>query len=592
MPLQSELDAKPTPSPPPGGEGGGFRSISPEFREGVALLLLSVGVWLCARGILVPRLIVAHDALEYLPRQVEFHENISAGILLPRWAPDLGNGHGYPFFLYNPPFFYYVAEGFHLAGLPFVASIHAAAAFLLLLSAASMYAWARAHWGCFGGMISAIAYLFAPYFLVVLYVRASFSDFAVFFWLPITFLCVERSLRPKGRRAWIVGLALSTAGVILSSNPVALFFLPVLALYPFAYGWRRAFPWPPLSGIVLGVALAGWFWIPALFGKSLIHIDRLLVGYLHYGNHFVHPAQFLRGMWGYGLSLPGVEDGFSFEVGWPQLGAVAFWSLVRLRRRWPPSVGYALFVVAFGLFFASTLSRPIWDRLPLLQYVEFPWRTLTLVVFAAAFLTGGCVTRLPAGAPRFLGGGGLLLLLLLIGVPRARPQGYHSVVEANYRPAEIARRGIAVTTRREYEPRRVKVLAPPSPALLAVERGGVSRLRSERASPERIVAWVESRSEATLRLALHGFPGWRIVLDGKPLSWRYIPPYGLMRFEVPPGVHQVTIRFGNTPLRAIASLLSLLALLGLVALLALEISPHLRERPPRPEMAGERSIER
>ncbi|RME07384.1 MAG: hypothetical protein D6812_00230 [Deltaproteobacteria bacterium] len=574
-----------------GGGRGRFRNVPPHFREGVALLLLSVGAWLCARGILVPRLIVAHDALEYLPRQVEFHENISAGILLPRWAPDLGNGHGYPFFLYNPPCFYYVAEGFHLSGLPFVASIHAAAAFLLFLSALSMYAWGRAHWGRVGGLISAVAYLFAPYFLVVLYVRASFSDFAVFFWLPITFLCVERSLRPGGGRWWIVGLALSTAGVILSSNPVALFFLPVLALYPFAYGGgRRAFPWAPLFGIGLGVALAGWFWIPALFGKSLIHIDRLLDGYLHYGNHFVHPVQFLRGAWGYGLSLPGRADGFSFEVGWPQLGAMAFWLLIRFRRRWPPAVGYALFVAALGLFFASTLSRPIWDRLPLLQYVEFPWRALTLVVFAAAFLTGGCVTRLPAGAPRFLGGALLLLLLLLIGVPRARPQGYHSVVEANYRPAEIARRGIAVTTRREYEPRRVKVLAPPSPAILAVERGGVSRLHSERTSPERIVAWVESRSEATLRLALHGFPGWRIILDGKPLSWRYIPPYGLMRFEVPPGMHRVTIRFGSTPLRAIASLLSLLALLVLVALLALEISPHLPEAQARP--SGERSIER
>src|SRR5262245_14524135 len=30
-----------------------------------------------------------HDTLRYLPRLVEFHENIRQGIWIPRWAPDL-----------------------------------------------------------------------------------------------------------------------------------------------------------------------------------------------------------------------------------------------------------------------------------------------------------------------------------------------------------------------------------------------------------------------------------------------------------------------------------------------------------------------
>jgi hypothetical protein len=67
----------------------------------------------CA-ALLTSRLPAGHDATEYLPRLVEFHQNIASGILLPRWASDLSHGTGQPPFLFNPPMFYYLAELWHL----------------------------------------------------------------------------------------------------------------------------------------------------------------------------------------------------------------------------------------------------------------------------------------------------------------------------------------------------------------------------------------------------------------------------------------------------------------------------------------------
>ena len=55
----------------------------------------------------------------YFPRLVEVHQNITHGVLLPRWAPDLGRGAGQPLFLVHPPMFYYLGESWPPGGIRF-----------------------------------------------------------------------------------------------------------------------------------------------------------------------------------------------------------------------------------------------------------------------------------------------------------------------------------------------------------------------------------------------------------------------------------------------------------------------------------------
>src|SRR5207247_3620614 len=44
------------------------------------------------------KLMSGHDARAQLPRTVELAAGLSAGQIFPRWAPDLGAGHGEPLF--------------------------------------------------------------------------------------------------------------------------------------------------------------------------------------------------------------------------------------------------------------------------------------------------------------------------------------------------------------------------------------------------------------------------------------------------------------------------------------------------------------
>ena len=86
-----------------------------------------------------------HDAFSYHARLVEFHENITHGIFLPRWAPDFESGAGQPFFIFSAPLPYYAAELWRLLGFDSVVSFNLAAIVAILASAVSMFFFADYH---------------------------------------------------------------------------------------------------------------------------------------------------------------------------------------------------------------------------------------------------------------------------------------------------------------------------------------------------------------------------------------------------------------------------------------------------------------
>ena len=79
-------------------------------------------------------------------------------------------------------------------------------------------------------MIAGLAYTYAPYHLLNLYVRANLAESMAFVWLPLCLWAARESVvRPAYR--WVVALAVSYAGLMLTSNLVVVLFTPLLARY-------------------------------------------------------------------------------------------------------------------------------------------------------------------------------------------------------------------------------------------------------------------------------------------------------------------------------------------------------------------------
>jgi len=544
------------------------------YLGGLALLTLLAGLPLFQFKIMS-----GHDALGYLPRAIEFYRGLNAGQLFPRWAPDLSGGYGQPFFNFNPPLFYYLSAFFHVLGFSFVAAQNLAIFVLLLLAALGMYFLAGEVFGRQGGLVSAVAYLFAPYLQATLYVRHALADFAAFAFIPLAFWGLYRFAKGRHYRFLVVG-ALSVALLLLSSNPVALITFPVflLILGWLTYSERR---WSILLRglwcLGLGLGLAAFFWLPALLERDLVQTSRLLAGYLNYGNHFVYAYQFILSPWGYGLSLPGPVDGMSFATGPIHLllTVAAFLFIRRIYRASNAGgvlVSFFLVLFLLAIFFASSASLFLWEQLPLLQYLEFPWRFLSLVSISTAFVCGSLFSLL---APEERGlanalAAVLILGLFLFGFAQAQPETFLEISEADYSPHAIASRGIAVTTAREYEPIWVRE-APQAPA--------TERLTFLEGQGQVTVSWltpvyyefnVEVVETALLQANTFYFPGWTLSVDGVERPVAVSNPQGAMVFSLGPGQHLVQLRFKDTPVRLWSIWLSLLTLLLLL------LAPKLR----------------
>jgi hypothetical protein len=77
---------------------------------------------------------------------------------------------------------------------------------------------------------------------------------------------------------------------------------------------------------------------------------------------------------------------------------------------------------------------------------------------------------------------------------------------------------------------------------------------------------VETPARFRARYLAFYFPGWRTWVDGEPTEVTPTDPEGLITFDVPPGRHEVIVRFGSTPTRTAFTTISLLSLAALLVL--------------------------
>ena len=539
-----------------------------------ALLLLAL---LAGLPLLQMKMMNGHDAVLYVTRAVEFWEGLQGGQIFPRWAPDLNFGYGEPIFNFLPPVVYYLMALFRAMGTSFVAGQNLACLLLFAVAGLGMFGLAAELLGKRGGLVAAAAYLFAPYVLTALYVRQALGDFSAFASIPFAFWGIYRYSQ-DGRHRFLLAGAAAVALLMLSSNHVALMGVPALIAWAAWLSWReqsRRALVDGLAPIAMGVGLTTFFWLPALAERGAVQAARVLEGYLNYRNHFVYPAQFVISPWGYGLSLPGPVDGMSFTLGPVHLIAVAaapvlLWRMRGWAARGRSWLAFFLALLAAAVFFASTLSQPIWALTPLLQYLQFPWRFLSLAAFSSALVCGAVfasVSEVSARYGRRIPGALLaatLAGLVLWGLPKAQPEKFLAFNEADHSSQAIAARGIATTTSGEWAPLWVQQ-RPAAPAAAPVTFvSGQGRVVESQLSVSARRFIIEVVAESRLRLNTFYFPGWTLYVDGVERPTDYSNPQGVMEFSLGSGLHGVKFVFEDTPVRAWAGRLSLLALLLLV----------------------------
>ncbi|MDO8551521.1 MAG: hypothetical protein Q7S03_02475 [bacterium] len=535
-------------------------AIIEEFKENRILIALSVllvfwAVW----PLFNPGFFPSMDGHIHLYHAFQLHEVLASGHIPPRWCADCFVGYGQPVFsFYSPLFFYLVA----LLMSPLVGLLAAAKTVLILAYLASfsgMFLLGREFWGFKGGLISALSYTLIPYQFINLYVRGAYPEFLIFSLLPFSFWSLYK-LSQETRSIFFLISSLSLALLFLAHNFLAVVSLPFILVFIILLSLQTKRPilFLPLA---FGLSLSAFFWLPALLEKKYLLAE---VEKLNYDFHdsFAYLNQLISSPWGYGANVKGPGDGMSFQVGFPHLVLFLFSIFV-----FPKLDALKKIIYIFGIFSflaATFMTLPysllIWDNLPFLDYAQFPWRFLVLVVFFVSFISGSIVLIFPKNnlLHKLL----VFLVLAIIGflnLPYAHPKDWHLQDIDSYYKESILGYPRAPVLGDDFTPRwaleKPKTMTE-GKVLPRIEEDPFfenGRFRFSTTFPE----------PTKITINNFYFPGWRVYLDNKenPIE---ISRTGLIMTQIPRGKHDIQLVFEETFARKISDLLSLFSLIILI----------------------------
>ncbi len=524
-----------------------------------------------------------HDDLQMM-RQLEM-EKCFLSLQIPcRWITDMGYGFGYPLFNFYPPLPYLVGEMIRVFEVSFVDTAKLLFIVSFVASGLTMYFLAKEFFGRFGGVVSSVFYIWAPYHSVDIYVRGAMNEAWALIWFPLILLTSYKLITSKKKLLpWVIGLAIAFFGLLTSHNLMVLVFTPFFGiwclLWIIKYSSWKVLPKLIFSGI-FAVGLAAFFTLPVLIEQKLVQTNTLIAGYYEFTAHFTTFSQlFISRFWGYGPSIWGDMDGMSFQIGHIHwifslvVGIVAAY-LIFIKKKKVNDVLLAVpLILVFGWFAAfmtHNKSTIFWQNFAPLAFVQFPWRFLTIVTLCFSFVAGGIVMLIPKKIAYVLCS---LLLLAVVGL------NWNSFTIQNGHLGALTDEqkftGVAWDLQQtagiyDYLP-KYAVTAPKEPQT----KRGLTQVMSGDAkteNPYQITNYasfdIDVTSEtSTVRVGILKFDGWKAYVDGKetPVLVPGDEQWGRIWLEIPKGKHKVELRFGNTPVRTVGNIVSVVSWLTLGA---------------------------
>lgn len=533
------------------------------------ILLLSIpAIW----ALFVHGFYGASDDI-HIAWQYEMDAALKLGQIPPRFVPDLSFGFGYPLFNFVFPLPYYIGEIFHVFGLSFVDSVKAVFVLSVPFSMYFIYKFLKEFTSEILSLAGAIIYGFTPYRATDIFVRGAMGEILAFVFPPLIALAIVKLTSDKKLNIrWIGILGLSSAALIMSHNIMAYMFFPFLLLLAFFRIMLGNVPRLRSSlkislALFLGLLISAYFWLPAIAESSLMKYDTVF----NFSDHYPTLKQLVTPYFGYGASVPGPYDGMSFFIGTLNLllvvvgiGALIFWRK-ELERDRVSIVIWAFISFFFAVFMMNFRSVFVWNALPYLPYFQFPWRFLSL----ATFVTPIFIVVLTKFKFANIIGILILILAIVLNFKDFRPQDFLGRTDAyfinRYIPVPVASDDYLKTGEEYLRLPKANETRPSKNYPLITSTGGtISDINSLNSLDGKFR--VEGPGEMVVSYNKYLFPGWEAKVDGKNVLVTAGKPFGQISFKVPSGTHNVEVKFGETPLRAVLDLISLLSLLGAITI--------------------------
>lgn len=474
-----------------------------------------------------------------------------------RIASDLGNGAGYMLYNFYSPLVYYIGALFHV--LNFTLIISTKLTFLLgfILAWLGIYLLLKYKFDTISAISGSIIFLVSPYLGYDVYHRGALAEFFALCLLPLLFFSLLKLLKDKSSFYFLL-FSLLIAALVLSHNLTTMITLPfIVALILISFKRNLL----GFTSFMLGLCLSAFYWFPAILEKQYIIIDSVDFITQTYQNHFLTPNQvigFEKIPWGF---LPPVLGVGLF------LGTIFATTVLLLQQfKFISKKGFDHFIIFsvisffICLFLASNISKPIWELLsPPLNYLQFPWRFLTLITFFGAISCSYLIYKTKPLKDQLMIIGLLVIPLIVSYYNYFQPVGYNFI--SKYTADDPC--GTAGWSN-EYIPIWAKTCFPKGSKLgeVNVTAGDIKHTGIQIKNHSRLYEFTTQSTESgKLLFKRYYFPGWKLKIDNQKSSISAALPYGLIEADIPSGNHSLKLEFKNTPIRNISNLISVLSLI-------------------------------
>jgi len=495
-----------------------------------------------------------HDFEFHLYTWLEVLSQWKQHVFYPRWAALAQFGYGEPRFVFYPPASWTLGAGLS-AVFPWrlVPSIYIW--IVLMAAGVSMFLLARNWLDRSDATFAAVLYAVNPYHVLIVYWRSAFAELLASCLLPLLLLLLLRADETGRRTSLSLGVLLAAAWLVNAPSAVMIHYS--LALLMIVIAWQRRSPRILLTSgaaVLLGAGLAAFYLVPAIYEQKWVNIAQAVSEGLRPVDSFLftHTTDADHNRFNYLVSSVAVAEIL--------LTAIAAWAA----RRWRDTNG-ALWIslVLWGAVCAALMlpvTLPLWDVLPKLGYMQFPWRWLLCLGVPFSLLTALGARRWTARAAIY----SAMLCVLFFAGRHFQPPWWDTAADLREMQDNMAS-GVGYEGVDEYVP----VGADPynvdkSARLVTVTGPARAAIRVAQWTPELRVFSAEMSAAENLQLRLFRYPAWSVEVNGHEVTTGLSDGMGQMLVPVQAGANFVQITFVRTWDRRVGAWLSGLAVFFLL----------------------------
>ncbi len=499
-----------------------------------------------------------HDVEFHLYSWLEVLGQWKHGIIYPRWAALAHFSYGEPRFVFYPPASWTLG-GIVSAIFPWTIASPSYIFLVLVLAGCSMFLLARRWFDRRNATFAAVLYAVNPYHLVIVYWRSAFAELLASCLVPLLVLLVWKAA--EGERRVIVPLGLLLAAAWLTNAPAAVMIHYSLTLLVVFFAWTRKSPSLfviAAVAVVLGASLSAFYLFPAIYEQKWVEIANAVSAGSRPADNFlfIHTSDADHDAFNRTISWLAVLESTMILV-----AAIMskFWRDQR-RQRWS---ALALWATAC-VFLMCPLSLFLWNTLPKLQFMQFPWRwLLCLSMMFVVFVTAGFPRWWQKAIVCFLS------LAVIIGAWHYIQAPWWDTAADLREMQDNLATGAGYEGTDEYTPlgadpsaidkdaRKVTMAGPAHAAIDILNWGAESKSFT-----------VQSSAADQIVLRLFRYPAWRVEVNGREVQTTGREGTGQMLVPVSAGMNRVEIRFARTRDGAAGGWISLVTVAGVISWLA------------------------